>query len=205
MRIVSIVIGIVLLVMSLMLAIIYPVVGIIGIVFSVWFIWYSRKKYKKKEENGIPKNQTEIEQPNLSIEKRETIKVAGISQYTDAVLSLGSENPDYSLSKKELIESGLEDQDIPQYLFRTLPATFEFEPDNPYDSNAIAVYVTGVHIGYVKQGSTAHIRKLIQEDKIESASCEIVGGKHKRLDSEDGTLEKIDLNYGARIILKVKE
>ena len=138
-------------------------------------------------------------------QKCETIRVAGITNYTDEVRSLGDENPEYEYSKKEILEYGLEDEDIFEYLFDELPATFVYEPENEYDSNAIAVYVSGVKIGYVKKGSTSHIRKLIESGRLESASCEISGGKYKRLDSEDNTLEKSELNFGARITLRIKE
>lgn len=208
MKVLFIVLGSLLIVMSLLITIINPL-GLFGVAFGVLAIIYG-KKYKKPtvETNAETPIQSTMGQvkpdPAETGYKHETIKVAGISQYTDAVLSLGTENPEYFYSKREIIDNSLEDEDIPEYTFRTLPATFEFEPDNEYDSNAIAIYVTGVKIGYVKQGSTAHIRKLIEGGKIESASCEIVGGKMKRLDSEDNSLEKKDLNYGARITLKVK-
>lgn len=210
MKVFFMVAGALLIVMCLLITIINPL-GLLGVAFGVLLIIYG-KKYKKpavetKAETNAPIQPT-IGQvtPESAADgfKRETIKVAGISQYTDNVLSLGTENPEYFYSKREIIDNSLEDEDIPEYTFRKLPATFEFEPDNEYDSNAIAVYVTGLKIGYVKQGTTAHIRKLIEGDKIESASCEIVGGKMKRLDSDDNSLEKKDLNYGARITLKVK-
>lgn len=206
--------GILLILMGLVLLIVNPIIGIIGIAIGVFALWNSKRYKKKTATVGISAEksfenpvQETVSQEKISDEsniKTETIKVAGISKYTDAVLSLGHENEDYSLSKKEIIENGLEDEDIYQYLFRQLPATFVFEPDNEYDSNAIAIYVAGVKIGYVKQGSIPHIRKLINEDRIVSASCEIVGGNSKRLDSENNSIEKTELNYGARITLKTK-
>lgn len=206
MKVLLIVLGSLLAVLSLLLTIVNPL-ALIGVAFGVVLIIYGKKYKKPKVETKAPIQSTIVQaKPEHATDgfTRETIKVAGISQYTDNVLSLGTENPEYFYSKREIIDNSLEDEDIPEYTFRKLPATFEFEPDNEYDSNAIAVYVTGLKIGYVKQGTTAHIRKLIEGDKIESASCEIVGGKMKRLDSDDNSLEKKDLNYGARITLKVK-
>ena len=179
-------------IVSFVQGLIFVALGVLSIVFA--------KKYKPKEAvtNTVETSVPVAEPSNV---KTETIKVAGISHYTDAVLSLGHENDEYNYSKREIIENGLEDEDIPKYYFNILPAEFVFEPDNPYDSNAIAIYVDGQKIGYVKSGSIAHIRKLIENDKIKSASCEIVGGKMKRYDSDTETVDKIDLDYGARITI----
>lgn len=199
MKVFYIVAGIVITVMSLLLVIATPI-GFLGIALGVFLIIYGKKYKKPKVETTAP-----IQPPSAPIQppteqtkpepaetgfKRETIKVAGISQFTDNVLSLGSENPDYSLSKKELIEAGLEDEKIKEYDFRILPATFEFEPDNQYDSNAIAVYVAGVKIGYVKSGSTAHIRKLIQQNKIEARPVKLSAARLNALILKQNPLKK---------------
>lgn len=187
--------GLLLMIVSFATGFIFAALGVLAIVFA--------KKYKPKESvtNTVETSAPVIETTNV---KTETIRVAGISNYTDAVLSLGDENDEYNYSKREIIENGLEDEDIPKYYFSTLPAEFVYEPNNPYDSNAIAIYVNGEKIGYVKSGSIAHIRKLIENDRIKDASCEIVGGKMKRYDSDTETVEKIDLDYGARITLTIK-
>ena len=184
----------------------------IGVVIAVILLLLALLTGKKKKEKEETQQQSttgsvmsqENEEP-VNNKKTETIKVAGISNYTDAVLSLGCENDDYSLSKKEIIENGLEDEDIPEYTFPALDIRFEFEPDNEYDPNAIAIFADNVKIGYVKQGSTSHIRKLINEDRITDATGEIVGGNYKRLDSDEGTIRKEKLNFGARVTLTIKE
>lgn len=210
MKVLLIVLGALLIAMSLMLLLVNPIIGIAGIALGIFAFWYS-KKYKKKmaaDEAVVEQPQTaetEAKAENHPVgEKRETIKVAGITNYTKGVLSLGRENPEYEYSKRDIIENGLENEKIYQYEFRTLPAEFVYEPENEYDSNAIAIYVTGVKIGYVKKGATAHIRNLIESGKLESASCEIVGGNYKRLDPETNTLQKEKLEYGARVTLRIK-
>jgi hypothetical protein len=55
------------------------------------------------------------------------------------------------------------------------------EPENPHDPKAIKVLVDGVHVGYIKAGSCAHIHKLIRENRIQKIVPRIVGGKYKEL------------------------
>lgn len=211
MKVLLIILGALLAAMSLMLLLANPIIGIVGIGISVFVIWRGAK-YKKK---AAPENEA-IKEPQAvpaerkaealaSDAKHETIKVAGISFRTDEVRSLGQENPEYDYSKREIIENGLEEEKIYEYVFDLLPAEFVYEPENEYDSNAIAIYAGGVKIGYVKKGSTAHIRKLIESGRLISASCEIYGGKYKYLDPDDNNLEKGETNFGARVTLKVKE
>lgn len=201
MRIFFLICGILLVLGGLLLMLAVPVAGLVFTVLGVLSIFYSKKYKNKTAAENAPVESAPVAQESSTT--KETIRVAGISNYTDAVLSLGHENDEYDYTKKEIIENGMEDEDIYQYYFRPLPAEFVFEPDNPYDSNAIAIYVVGEKIGYVKSGSTAHIRKLIQSGKLESASCQITGGKSKRYDSDTETIEQTDLNYGAKITLTI--
>lgn len=139
-------------------------------------------------------------------------KVAGISYRTEELLTLGTENPDYSLTKKQLIEEGLTDERI--YRTDFYPDTCELvpEPDNPEDPKAIKVVVDGAHIGYIKQGSCAHIHKLLREDRIEGIDCEISGGPYKVVltdYNEDGgevySMEKDTAPYYAVVVVRVKK
>ncbi len=106
-------------------------------------------------------------------------KVAGVSYHTEELLSLGLENYDFDLAKKQLIEAGMTDERV--YKTEFYPSKCELipEPENPEDPKAIKVVVDGVHIGYIKKGSCAHIHKLLREDRIESVSCDISGGPYK--------------------------
>ena len=209
-KVVAKIVGILAIIVALLMFIIDDkTAGIILLLLGALNLFLSHKQTASKTpaRNKKPANAKPNVEPAAQVtgSKRETIKAAGISNYTDAVLSLGHENEEYSYSKKQIIEENLEDEDIWEYEFRMLPAKFVYEPDNPYDSNAIAITVAGEKIGYVKKEQTAHIRKLIDGGKLQSASCEIVGGKMKRLNSEDGTIEKKELNYGAKITLTYSE
>lgn len=197
MRVFFIICSIVIIASGLLMLIVNPVTGIIFIALGIFFLWYS-KRYKKKPKKAEP-----AEEPVST--KEETIRVAGISNYTDAVLALGHDNDEYEYSKKQIIENGMEDEEIYQYFFRTFPAKFVYEPENPHDSNAIAIYVANEKIGYVKRGETAHVRELIESGKLDSAYCDIDGGPFKRYDSESETMETKDLNFGASVTMRIKD
>lgn len=136
----------------------------------------------------------------------ETHKVAGVNYRVDNLMQLASENPEYHMSKTELIESGMDGQYIYRYDFLSQPVELIDEPDNPYDSKAIKVVVAGQHIGYIKRGSTGRIRNLRKSDRLIKVYAEIGGGPYKYLRyDEDGDmmpkykLEKDTRNYFASL------
>ena len=121
--------------------------------------------------------------------KTENFHVAGITYHMDAVNSLKQENPDYSMSKKEIEESYDVGEKIFQYDYDCSDCVLVPEDDNQYDKNAVRVDVHGVAIGYIKKGSASHVRNLLNSPDYKNATCEIVGGKYKVLcegENDDG-------------------
>lgn len=108
-----------------------------------------------------------------------TYKVAGINHYLSAFKSIGEHNPQYDMSKKEILLAGLAGKEIYKQVFNPQKAEVIPEPDNPHDQNAIKVIIDGVHIGYIKAGSCAHLLKVITENRIEQICCEMRGGQYK--------------------------
>lgn len=159
----------------------------------------STQKAPAAPENNAP--QTKVERH----------KVAGTSFHLDDIKAMGGYNYDYDKSKRELIEEGLVGERVWQTDFFPRVATLEPEPDNPQDPKAIKVVVDGVHIGYIKAGSCAHIHKAIREGRLESVKCEIKGGKYKIVledFDEDGDsvyeLEKDDVPIYADLYITLK-
>ena len=140
--------------------------------------------------------------------RTETFHVAGTSYREDAILSLAEENDDYNLSKKELIDDGMEDERIYKYYFPTMHSELVPEPDNPHDPNAIKVLVNGVHIGYVKAGSCSHVKNLLASGKVSSYGVDIEGGPFKRVyedDDGDYQIEKENHNFSATLMITVQD
>ena len=98
--------------------------------------------------------------------KYENHRVAGTSFHKKEIESLGTYNYDYDLTKNEFQDSCMEGERVYQYEFDCSRVNLVPEPENKYDSNAIRVEVEGVHIGYIKKGSTSRIRKLMEKDMI---------------------------------------
>lgn len=138
-------------------------------------------------------------------------KVAGTSYHLDAIMALAQENPDYNLTKREIIDDGLTDERIYQYTFADGPVELVDDPDNEQDPNAIKVLVAGQHIGYIKRGSTGRIHNLQRAGRVLGVTAEIYGGKYKVVicDDDDDGAEHYDLirdetGYGAAIEILVR-
>lgn len=120
------------------------------------------------------------------------------------IMKFAHENPDYKLTKKQIMSMKLENTSIYKYEFDPVTVALEPEPDNPHDKNAIKVLFNGVHIGYIKAGSCSHVNKLMKSNRIESISGRLYGGPSKMVcfygDSpEDAEMEKSDVTVGAEI------
>lgn len=157
-----------------------------------------------KENSPIP---VDVEpQPIKPQSKVETHKVAGTSFRHEAIESIGTPNSDYDMSASEAVESYDYGDRIYEYEFYAHPSLVP-EPDNPHDPNAIRVEADGVHIGYIKSGSTAHIRNLLKEDRIKSMDIDIGGGRYKQLEENDDerpVLSRDRSEYWARLTIYVE-
>lgn len=160
---------------------------IILIVIVVLIAIMAKKKSENAEsEKAINQPEVQTKQPETQRPKKETKghKVAGTSFRQDAFSELKKElNPDYNLSKSQLINAGLVDEFVYQYTFNPQSVELMPEPSNEHDPNAIKVIVDGVHIGYIKKGSCAHIRNLMANNGIKSIGAKIYGGKYKVVNS----------------------
>ena len=122
------------------------------------------------------------DKPAIRTEKH---KVAGISFRTDAVIQLARENPDFNLTKKQLVSRRMYDTPVYKYTFPEPLVTLELEPDNPADPNAVKVSFNGLHIGYIKAGSCSRVRRQMLENKIICVTGELHGGPSKILETDD--------------------
>lgn len=131
--------------------------------------------------------------------------VAGTSFHQAEIKAMGEKNPDFALTKAEMFKRGR--MEVYEYTFSPKKAELVPEPDNPHDPKAIKVLVDGVHVGYIKSGSCAHVHKLIREGRIEKIVPQIVGGKSKYLSTYDAaakhlndyTLERCDSSFGVQL------
>ncbi|MCI8789108.1 MAG: hypothetical protein HFH92_08375 [Lachnospiraceae bacterium] len=130
-----------------------------------------------------------------SEKKEETHRIAGTSFHQDEIKSLGSLNPDYKLNKSQLIKKNLLNVWVYEYSFKSYQAELVPEPTNEYDPNAIKVVIAGKHIGYIKKGSCAHIKKLISTNSIKSITAIMKGGNSKYISCYDPPKERDKDSY----------
>ena len=118
--------------------------------------------------------------------------VAGINYYQKELQAMGEKNPAYDLNKRELLKRWPKGVTVYEYTFNPQRVDLIPEPENPKDPKAIKVLVDGVHVGYIKAGSCAHIHRLIRENRIESIEPRILGGKYKAVFSYDASARKAE-------------
>lgn len=135
--------------------------------------------------------------------------VVGLKYRTDTFLpKLAYDNPDYSLSAKELYESYSIGERIFRKDFDDSSCELVPEPNNPYDSNAIKVEVKGVHIGYIKKEDCQRVKRLLDSPDFYKVYVDMGGGEFKRLyEDDDGKIkaERSSTGYFAEVTIITKE
>ena len=132
----------------------------------------------RREDTGIPVLSKSSDTEDV------VFKIAGTTYHEEGIMSLASENPDYSLPNRDIIDSYPAYERIYRYDFFCTDVSVEDEPDNPYDPKAICVKVGDVVIGHIKKGSTGRIRNL-RKRGIKDLNLEIAGGKYKIVVEDD--------------------
>lgn len=151
-----------------------------------------------------------IDEPEVDYINK-TYRVTGIEHYLDNLLKLAVPNSNYDMTKREIIDYGMTDQNIWEYEFYPSKLELQPEPDNSHDPNAIKVLIDDQHVGYIKSGSCKHLLNVIDQDRFIGATCKIGGGKYKRVDEEydydrDKTIHNLDKGEKSySIVITVKE
>lgn len=219
-----VILGIILIIMSLLLLLISKW-GLAGIAFGILLIVFGRNKGKSPGPVKAPRPQPSAPEPAPAkkdaaskqhepapmpvhaASKTETHHVAGTSFRESEIQDLMEENFDYNMTAAELIDAGMEDERVYKYEETYCTASLEPDPDNEYDPNAIKVLANGVHIGYIKKGSTAHIKKLMDDGAIVSMIVTIIGGPYKTAylnDDDRPRTKKSNYNFSVDLEIQTK-
>ncbi len=145
---------------------------------------FSRLFARKQEEPAAP-----AEVPSVKVKSH---GVVGTDYRQKELQAMGKVNPDYALDKRGLLKRWPQGVTAYEYTFNPKKAELVPEPENPHDPKAIKVLVDGVHVGYIKSGSCAHIHKLIRENRIQTIVPKIIGGKYKAVFSLDANPRKVE-------------
>lgn len=154
----------------------------------------------KKTETQIPEPQAEPVKPK-GIIKTQRHKLDNVEEHMGAIMGLVERNEDYRLSKKALIEDGREDEKIYEY---ELSETAIFSIGG---GGEIQVFVCDTHIGDIKKGSRAKVKKLIDSGTIKSVYAEVSGGNYKRLRyiGDEYVLDELEDNFSITIEITYRE
>lgn len=185
-----------------------------------FYLWNTKKKpiseSIQKEETISPKQEVtqqipvapKTKQNHNSVKAPTTncitknFRVAGVSYKQKEIEELASENPDYSLSKKDLCDIYSDGDTIYKYDFYISNVSLEPEPTNEFDANAVKVIVDGIHIGYIKDGKCTEVKNILNSGKKLSIDIEIHGGPYKMLSIDEDdvcTIEKDTDNFSAKV------
>jgi hypothetical protein len=135
--------------------------------------------------------------------------VAGTNYRQKEILAMGRKAPAYDFDKRELLRRWPNGVTVYEYSFSPKQAELVPEPENPHDPKAIKVLVDGVHVGYIKAGSCAHLHRLIRENRIQKIEPKIIGGKYKEVfsydanarHSEDFELQRGSSPFSVRLVI----
>lgn len=138
--------------------------------------------------------------------KMATFLGAGMYYRLDNFNKLGTRNPLYDLTAKEFKKRKIIDQKVYEYSYKCENITFEEEPTNEVDPDAIKIIIDGYHVGYVKKGSTSKLRSILKKNII-SVTGTAGGGNYKVLYVSNGytMLNNHDSKHWLRIVIKYKE
>lgn len=161
-------------------------------------------KRREEERKAREEARNEIARKREGTVKRE-FRVAGVSRHQGVFKEAGYLNDEYSLSKTRIINEGLEDEDIPQYLFSELEIALELEPENEHDPNAVKVLLNGEQIGYIPADDSEYVHDMMEADRVVDIDAKVVGGPLKRYNSDTEEIEKVDLTFGMRLYLYIRQ
>lgn len=181
MRKVNLILGIIAILLGLMLFLIdSPIFAVILLLIGALNVYAGVRKPKPEPETAPTTVKKEIC----------AFTVAGFDYYQDALKEfLYRENPEYSYSKSDLID--MEDERIYEYEPYIGYPDLVPEPDNKYDSNAIAVLLEGTRVGYVPRNYQESVAPYLTDDSV-SREIEIYGGKYKVLQLGEDYDERLE-------------
>lgn len=115
----------------------------------------------------------------MASRRKVTFGIYGMGYRKENVALLGSPNPDFDLTRSQLLEKYPNGASIPKLTFNVCNVDLVPEPDNEADPNAIKVLMNGVHVGYIRRTSTDSIRAYIGRNDIDHITGFIRGGVMK--------------------------
>ena len=157
----------------------YPVILVIGIFAGTVFLGFKIRNKIKVDEK--PENTAK----QATTDKITPYPVKGVFAHEkDIFHNLMEINPEFSYTKKELIENCVAGFPVYKWIPKELPAELIPEPDNKYDPNAVRVVYGGITIGHIPRESCLDVLAVINEGRLLNVAVEITGGNFKLLEED---------------------
>lgn len=121
--------------------------------------------------------------------KQQRFQIAGERYHMDEILSLGTFNKDFLLSKSDLYCKEFVNVPIVKYTFPSVETQIVPEPNNPNDKNAIKVMMNGKLVGYIPKKRCEQLLKDMASRKVVRVQGGIVCGDIRMLCAVNGTEE----------------
>lgn len=163
-----------------------------------------------KKEQPTPQAIPQPEKKPKAVIKTQRHKLDNVEAHMEDIMELVEDNEDYKLSKKALIEDGRENEKIYQYdLSEKAQLIIRGGAEQEEE---IQVFVYDTHIGDIKKGSRAKVKKLIKNGTIQRVDTEVSGGNYKILRcyerigySTEYDLDTVEDDFGITIEITYRE
>lgn len=150
------------------------------------------------QTNGVS-NLTPSEQKRTL--KEEDFQAVGVHYYKSNINKLACSNPEWKKSAAQIAKDGRAGKRIFRYNYVNKPVKLQEEPDNPHDSNAVAVIIAGELVGYISREENIKVKQILKNREIISLSAFIKGGDYKVIE-DDGTTFKDSKGLSVNVRIK---
>ena len=120
---------------------------------------------------------------------KEEYKVIGCSYHKDSFARLQTANPDYRMSRKKLVESGLADTRIFHYTYANKPVDLQLDTTDQFGKDRVMVLIAGQLVGYLTEEDDDHVLEVLQHASVKYITAKVTGGEY-RIVCADGKKKK---------------
>ena len=152
-------------------------------------------KNSQPAPNSIYRNKESIN--NIPISYSVVFEIAGLHHYKDNISKLATPMKKWKMTDEQIIQK-YPNKKIYKNYYINEPVLFVYEPTNPYDVNAIKVFINNIHVGYVPKSDCISLKKML-ETSIVTVNATISGGEYKIIFS-DGQKEE----YNEPLSIKIR-
>lgn len=131
----------------------------------------------------------------------ETFYASGVYYYEDTIQKLSCANPEWKLSKTDIISSEKCGKKIFRYNYINKPVKLIPEPENIHDKNAVSIHIAGELVGYISKDDNLHVLDILKNHDVKHISGFIGGGEYKIV-SEDGETAKFEIDHSVNVRIR---